>query len=82
MNVRPGLLTSEGISMLITQVLAVIALVDPGIGDVHRFDGLVQALGVVASAIATAFYSHARSQVKAAALHAPARSSAPSGREI
>jgi hypothetical protein len=69
---KTGITTSEFWIALVAQILGVIALVDPQIGDVHRFDGLVQAFGVLAAAIASAAYAHSRAVAKAAFAHADA----------
>jgi hypothetical protein len=73
---KPGFTTSEFWSTLITQVLALIALVHPSTDTGVRPE-YVQAFALLASAVAAAAYAHGRSKVKVAAGSAVATAPGP-----
>lgn len=66
MSHRPGILTSEFWVTLATQVLALVALVDPALLAGRDTAGIVQAVGLFASAISAAVYALGRSRIKVA----------------
>jgi hypothetical protein len=64
---KPGYLTTEFWTTLLTQALALVAFLHPGF-DASQWQPQASALAILAAAVASGVYALGRSHVKAAAL--------------